>query len=230
MPRPKIVAVDGPAGSGKSSICSAVCQQLGWSYVNTGALYRAVGMLVVERGLDVGNEEKLSTLLDEFAQGVYWDHDQHRLFIGARDLTPELSSVAVGNAASLVAKLPLVRAKLLPLQRSLSLTARGGAMVDGRDIGTVVFPDADLKIFMTASLEQRALRRRNQILKENPEQAMTTDEFMESIASRDHQDAARGNAPMRQAEDAVLFDTSAFSVDDAVRALLGLLKDRLQVS
>ena len=123
MNRPKIVAVDGPAGSGKSSICATVCKQLGWSYVNTGALYRAVGLIAHDRGIALVEGEGIKTILIEFSSSVRWEHDSARLFVGVDDLTPRLESVEAASGASAVAKMQIVRDALLPIQRRLALSA-----------------------------------------------------------------------------------------------------------
>ncbi len=224
MTRPKIVAVDGPAGSGKSSICATVCRDLNWSYVNTGALYRAVGLLAGDRGVSLVEGPALSKILHEFADTVRWEHETAKLFVGVEDFTPRLDSVEAGNGASAVAKMASVREALMPHQRKLSLSAPRGAIVDGRDIGTVIFPDADLKIFMTASLEQRAMRRLKQIEKIGGASDFSHDDIMRAIALRDEQDSQRDSAPMRKAEDAILFDTSHMNVEMAIESLKELLR------
>ncbi len=222
--RPKIVAVDGPAGSGKSSICATVCRDIGWSYVNTGALYRAVGLLAHDRGIPLVDGPELRQLVEEFNQRARWVHATEQLYVGNQDMTPRLGSVEAGTGASAVAKMPLVRDALMALQRRLSLSAPQGAMVDGRDIGTVIFPDADLKIFMTASLEQRALRRLKQLERSGGASHLSAQEIMQAIESRDIQDSQRDTAPMKQADDAVLFDTSHMNVDEAITNLKDLLR------
>lgn len=227
MTRPKIVAVDGPAGSGKSSICATVCKDLGWSYVNTGALYRAIGLLCLDRGTPFTEGPEMNKLLDDFSEAVRWEHETARLFVGIDDVTSRLNSVEAGNGASAIAKMPMVRQALLPLQRRLSLLAPKGAMVDGRDIGTVVFPDADLKIFMTASLEQRALRRLRQLETSGGSSGdLSHDAVLRAIASRDDQDSQRDSAPLRRAEDAILFDTSDMDIAQAVANLKELLRSK----
>lgn len=226
MKRPKIVAVDGPAGSGKSSICATVCQDLGWSYVNTGALYRAVGLMAHDRGISIVEGPEMRKILDEFAESARWEHEAAKLFVGVDDFTPRLNSVEAGNGASAVAKMPMVRDALLPIQRKLSLSAPQGAMVDGRDIGTVIFPDADLKIFMTASLEQRAARRLKQLEKTGVRSDLSHEDVMRAIALRDDQDSQRDSAPLRRAEDAVLFDTSDMDVAQAIANLKELIRSK----
>jgi cytidylate kinase len=217
--RPIIVAVDGPAGSGKSTICSEVSARIGWSYVNTGALYRGVGLLARDRGIDLQDENAVGEMLESLAGAIRWDYERRMLFCGDENLTARLNSAEAGNAASFIAKQQKVRRLLLPVQRSLALDAPKGAMVDGRDIGTVVFPDADLKVFMTANLEERARRRLKQI------EGKSLDAVMADIASRDRQDSGRGEAPLRKADDAVEFDTSAYNQEQAIEALVGIIRE-----
>jgi len=231
-----IVAVDGPAGSGKSSICAGACRALGWSYVNTGALYRAVGLIAQDRGIDLNNEKAVGTLLERIAPEMRWDHATGRLFVGETDITPRLGSVEAGNGASFIAKQPLVRSLLLPLQRDLVRQARsgGGVLVDGRDIGTVVFPDATLKIFMTASLEERARRRLEQLGgagrssgSSTSVETPTLEHVMREIEKRDMQDAQRDAAPMKKSPDAITFDTSGLKLDAGVAKFIALLREHI---
>jgi cytidylate kinase len=226
MTRPRIVAVDGPAGSGKSSICATVCKDLAWSYVNTGALYRAIGLLALDRGVSLVEGPQLKKILDEFSETVRWEHETARLYVGMDDFTPRLNSVEAGNGASAVAKMPMVRDALMPLQRKLSLSAPRGAIVDGRDIGTVIFPDADIKIFMTASLEQRAKRRLKQLETSGTPTDLSHDDIMRAIALRDDQDSQRDSAPMRKADDAIIFDTSDMDIDQAIASLKDLIRSK----
>ncbi len=224
--RPFIVAVDGPAGSGKSSICEKVCEKIGWSYVNTGALYRALSLAASDLGIALEESPAFLNLLSDFCSKVNWHHQFAKLYFNNIDMTPRLNSVEAASGASTVAKMSIVRNALLPLQRRLSLEAPVGAIVDGRDIGTVVFPDADLKIFMTASLEERANRRLKQLERSNPNNQMTAEEIMNSIAKRDSQDSERQEAPLKVADDAQMFDTSDMSIAEAIDSLVELLKDK----
>lgn len=225
--RPFIVAVDGPAGSGKSSICGHVAHALEWSYINTGAIYRAVGAVARKNGTDLLDEGALITLIRSFGKDLVWDGEKQTLFYKNEDISPLLHTVQSGADASYIAKNAKIRDELLPLQRQLVMGAKNGALVDGRDIGTVVFPEADLKIYMTASLEERARRRLEQIMaaeKTQDTSIETLRSVMDAISSRDEQDAGRGVAPMRQADDAVLLDTSGFDIPGAVQEMLKLIK------
>jgi CMP/dCMP kinase len=226
--KPKIVAVDGPAGSGKSSICSKVATKLGWTYVNTGALYRVVGLLLERCDIDTNDEQQLSEFLDQITPAIHWVPESKKLIYNDEDITAELYSVTASRGASKVAKMPMVRAKLLPLQRRMTLQSPMGALVDGRDIGTVVFPDADLKIFMTASIEERARRRYSQMMESAKKLGKPLDQTIEQveldIKERDDRDSARGTAPLKKADDAVLFDNSGLTMDEAVERMVELIK------
>lgn len=223
-----IIAVDGPAGSGKSSVCASVSEKLGWVYINTGFLYRALGVVARQRGTDIRDSGGLQLIIDEFNEALVWDAEGGNLLFGDRNLTPYLHTEQAGADASYVAKDAGVRERLLPLQRKLPLQSPTGAIVDGRDIGTVVFPDADLKIFMTASLEERARRRVRQLNElAGDESAADFETVKNDIAARDEQDAGRAAAPLKQADDAVVFDTSALPFDQAVESLIRLIKDKV---
>jgi CMP/dCMP kinase len=228
--RPKIVAVDGPAGSGKSSICRAVAARIGWTYITSGAIYRAVGLLALDRGVSLESDDDVTAMVADVAPKLRWDAPTGELWYGSTNLGARLHSEEAGYAASKVAKLARVRAALLPLQRQITLAAPVGALLDGRDIGTVVFPDADLKIFLTASLEERSRRRLNQLGNqaatggEAPASGIET--IMEGLAKRDRRDASRESAPLKQAPDAVMLDTSHLDFAASVAALIELLVSR----
>ncbi|MCX6118347.1 MAG: (d)CMP kinase [Proteobacteria bacterium] len=227
LKRPIIVAVDGPAGSGKSSICAQVCRDLDWSYVNTGALYRVLALVLAERKVSHENSAELRSVLIEFSSKVKWQHKTGKIFIGEVDYTPLLGSVEAASGASKVAKIPQIREALLPIQRDLSLSAPIGVIVDGRDIGTVVFPDADVKIFMTASIEQRARRRLAQLISDGASSVtLSLADIMKTIGDRDLQDSQRETAPMTMASDSVMFDTSNMDIQESIVALKTLLKTR----
>jgi cytidylate kinase len=179
-----------------------------------------------DRGVPLVDGPQLKKILDEFSETVRWEHETARLYVGVDDVTPRLNSVEAGNGASSVAKMPLVRDALMPLQRKLSLSAPRGAIVDGRDIGTVIFPDADIKIFMTASLEQRARRRLKQLETSGTSTDLSHDDIMRAIALRDDQDSQRDSAPMRKADDAIVFDTSDMDIDQAIASLKDLIRSK----
>ena len=229
--RPMIVAVDGPAGAGKSSICAQVCKNIGWTYINTGFLYRAIAYLKAARKLDASyTQSDLESLVDDFSENYHWDPESLSLFYRGENITPHLGTAQMGADASQIGSEPIVREKLLPIQRELSLKSPRGAMVDGRDIGTVVFPDADMKIFMRASLDERAKRRFSQLSESKPSNDVPTihsyEEIRREIELRDQQDRGRGNAPLKEADDAFIFDTSDLDVPSSVEKLTSILKER----
>jgi cytidylate kinase len=225
--KPKIVAVDGPAGSGKSSICYRVSERIGWTYVNTGAIYRAVGWLAAQARADLDNEAAVARVVEEIEADLRWHSHTRSLWYKDTDLTPILETEAAGSAASKVARQPLVRLRLLPVQKNLALAAPVGALVDGRDIGTVVFPDADLKIFLTASLEERSRRRLAQLGRHEGEiDATELETIRAGIARRDEQDEGRSAAPLKIAADAVVVDSSSMSVEDTISSIVHLMRTR----
>ena len=216
-----IVAVDGPAGSGKSSICAAVSKKIGWFYVNTGAIYRAVGVVVDGMGLDISREEVVVSVIDEVVEGLDWELENGRMLFKGEDITDQLSTVSASRQASYVARMPEVRKHLYDLERRLALKCPVGAIVEGRDIGTVIFPDADVKIFMTASLEERAKRRFKQM---GEPKDYDLDEIMQDIARRDERDSGRDIAPLKQADDAVVFDTTGLDTEQTVTKMVEMIK------
>lgn len=228
--KPVIVAVDGPAGSGKSSICGLVCERIGFTYINTGLLYRAVAYLASDGGLLAKHDWDMNMfdgLNHEWHSRLHFNLDQKRVIIDDMDVTIELKSVKIGQYASLISQNETLRETLLPIQRKLALGARKGAVLDGRDIGTVVFPDADLKVFITASIEVRAKRRLlqlKQLGKNHPEDDIKRIE--EHIRRRDLQDTTREHAPLKMAEDAILLDNSDINFDQAVDRFVALLQER----
>lgn len=238
--KPIIVAVDGPAGSGKSSLCSVVAKKIGWTTLNTGLIYRTVAYIGMKKGVIQVDAEKIRAV-DELAMidlaqkllgELSWDGDKASIYWLGEELTPILSESLIGLGASAIAKIPGIRKVLLEIQRSIAMKAQVGILVDGRDIGTVVFPDADLKIFLTASLEERSRRRFDQIQRESsvavPENHshLGLDLIKKEIAARDEQDSTRKSAPLVKGEDAVLFDTSTLNFEESVAKLLDLLKTK----
>ncbi|MFK7873896.1 MAG: (d)CMP kinase [Oligoflexales bacterium] len=224
--KPLVVAVDGPAGSGKSTVCQKVCQLLGWAYVNTGSIYRAVALLAEEQGVDLKNTEKMKSLVNQLEAQGRWDAAEGRLHIEGRDVTSLLSGTERGRQASRIATHPQIREALLPVFRTLVMKSEAsGALVDGRDIGSVVFPEADLKIYMTASLEVRAKRRMCQLKAQESELS----HIQEQMRLRDEQDQSRAVAPLIQAEGAVLFDTTDMGEEAVATELQALIEKKLLI-
>ena len=215
-----MIAVDGPAGAGKSSASRALARRLGFGYVDTGAMYRAVGVLAAERGIDPDDAAALGRLVA--ALDFELARDGERLLVGGRDLSAAIRRPEAGGLASRVSTQPVVRQRLVALQRALG--AAGGVVMEGRDIGTVVFPDARVKLYLTADPATRAARRAAELRAA----AATVDEaaLARELAERDRRDAGRAHSPLRPAADAVVLDTTALTLEEVVEAMERVVRER----
>jgi len=221
-----VLTIDGPSGSGKGTVSRAVAQALGWGLLDSGALYRLVALAGRQAGVSLEDAAGLSKLAKEFdIRFGSGPKGEEIVWLGGWDVTDEIRTEGAGNDASKVAALPAVRAALLERQRSFAVAP--GLVADGRDMGTVVFPDARVKIFLTASLEERALRRHKQ-LKEKGVAANLAALSLE-IAERDKRDATRSASPLVASADAVLLDTTGMSVDAVVERVLDVARGRLSL-
>ena len=218
------IAIDGPSGAGKSTLAKALAARLGFLYVDTGAIYRTVGLYVARQGGDCAKESDVLPRLPEINISMAYGEDglQHMILNG-EDVTTDIRKNEVSRYASQVSPIPGVRAFLLEMQRSMA--RENSVLMDGRDIGTVVLPDADLKIFLTASVEERARRRHKELVEKG--QQIDFETVKREIADRDYADTHRAVAPLKQAEDAVVVDTSALDLDESLEALYTLVKERL---
>ncbi|MEO5596267.1 MAG: (d)CMP kinase [Lysobacteraceae bacterium] len=215
-----VLTIDGPSGSGKGTISRAVAQKLGWHYLDSGALYRAVGLAASWANLDFSDHAALVRLaLDTGIRFRTDGQDEPRVLVDGVDATDELRTETTGAAASAIAAIPEVRLALFDKQRAFRQPP--GLVADGRDMGTVVFTDAAHKVFLTASAGQRAERRYKQLKDKGV--SVTLDGLLREILARDARDAQRAVAPLRPAEDAVLIDTTDVPVDEVVARVLGLL-------
>jgi cytidylate kinase len=212
------IAVDGPASSGKGTVARRVAEALGYAYVDTGAMYRSVGLAALRAGVDPTDAAATTAIAAALHFGFDWHKGQLRILVDRDDWTQAIRNEQVGKAASAVAVHPGVRAALLQTQRDLG--AGGGVVMDGRDIGTVVLPDADLKIFLDASLDERARRRHAEL------PGTTFQQVRAELAARDAQDSGRATAPLRQADDAVRIDTTGHTIDEVVAQVLALVDAR----
>jgi len=222
-----IIAIDGPSGSGKGTISRRVAARLGWRLLDSGALYRLVALGGAARGLDPSDESghaQVATTLD--ARFEVNEQGGERVLLDGADVTRELRAETTGNMASVVAAMPAVRAALLGRQRAYAEAA--GLVADGRDMGTVVFPDAGLKVFLTASADERARRRYNQ-LKEKGLPANLAG-LSQEILERDRRDSARSVAPLRPAADAVVIDSTGCTIEEVVAQVLSLARLRFPVN
>ena len=218
------VAIDGPAGAGKSTIARAAAAQLGFVYVDTGALYRTIGLAVCRRGVDGTDVPGILATLPEIQVGItYRDAAQHVLLDG-EDVSDAIRTPQISTYASQVSSVPEVRAYLLDLQRDLA--RRQSVIMDGRDIGTVILPDAKVKIFLTASPEKRAARRCAELREKG--QDVTVEGILTDMERRDALDASRAVAPLKQAEDAVLVDTSDLTLKQSIEAVLTVIRDKME--
>ena len=218
------VAVDGPSGAGKSTLSKAVAGELGILYVDTGAIYRTIGYYVFEKGIDPKDAPAVNAILPELdIQMRYGDDGLQRMYLNGQDVTTQIRLPQISMYASAVSAIPEVREFLLEMQRELA--RRSSVIMDGRDIGTVVLPDADVKIFLTAEAEVRAQRR----AKELAERGTPTpfEEVLRDIQQRDYNDSHRAAAPLRQAEDAVLVDTSELTFAESQQRLTEIIKGRV---
>ena len=219
------IAIDGPSGAGKSTLAKALAARLGFLYVDTGAIYRTVGLYVARQGGDCGDPQQVLPRLPELQLSLTYGADglQHMLLAG-EDVTQAIRENQVSRYASQVSAYPAVRAFLLEMQRNLARTH--DVIMDGRDIGTVVLPQADLKIFLTASVEERARRRCRELeLRGTPE---PYEKVLADIQQRDYNDTHRAAAPLRQAEDAVLLDSTHLDFDGTLQAVEALIRERSQ--
>ena len=225
MNTPFSVAIDGPSGAGKSTLARRAAARFGFLYVDTGAIYRCVGLSALRAGIDTRDAASVEAMLPKLEiRMAYNEAGEQRMFLGEEDVSAQIRLPEVSIAASNVSAMPAVRAYLLEMQRSLARTNR--VIMDGRDIGTVVLPDAPLKIFLTASAEARAKRRLLELQQKGVETSF--DEVLRDIVYRDEQDSSRAAAPLKQAEDAVLLDTSDIGLEESVDALCAIIAARLE--
>lgn len=218
------IAIDGPSGAGKSTLAKMIAERLGFLYVDTGAIYRTVGLWVRKHGADPHDAPVVIGLLDTIKIEMNYGADglQHMILNG-EDVTQDIRQHAISAYASAVSAIPEVRAFLLEMQRNLARTHN--VVMDGRDIGTVVLPDADVKLFLTASSEDRARRRYEELLERG--QQAEYDTVLQDLVERDRNDSTRASAPLRQAEDAVLVDTTGNTLEQSFELLLKTVKERL---
>lgn len=217
------VAVDGPAGAGKSSISKIVAKKLGYLYIDTGAMYRSVTWAVLHNHIDVNNQKAVEALLPELDLTMEASDDSCKVFIAGQDVTDFIRTPQVNNAVSIVASYKGVRQYLVERQRLMA--EAGGVILDGRDIGSVVLPNAELKIYLTASVEARAMRRYLEVKGTVNEQ--TLEDIKDSVMQRDDMDKKRKESPLIQVEDAVLVDSSEMTFDETVEHILHLVQERI---
>ena len=223
------IAIDGPAGAGKSTIAKMVSKELGYIYVDTGALYRTIALYITENNIkdediEAIPDEDIEKSLEKADVSLRFIDGAQRVFLGDRDVSDLIRTPEISMAASRTSAIPAVRAYLFETQQKIA--RENNVLMDGRDIGTVVLPNADVKIFLTASAEERANRRYKE-LAEKPN-CPTYQEILDDIIKRDYQDMHRETAPLKQAEDAVLVDTTKLNLEESAAAIVKVIKDKIK--
>ena len=217
------VAIDGPAGAGKSTIAKKVAAKMEYIYVDTGAMYRSLALYFIRKGIDKDDEAKISEAVKECDVTIGYEDGQQQVILNGENVTGLIRTEDVGNMASSSSTYKAVRAKLLDLQRKLA--SENDVIMDGRDIGTVILPNAQAKIFLTASVDTRANRRYKE-LKDKGE-SPDLDKIKKDIEERDYRDSHRDEAPLKQADDAVLVDTSDMSIEEVTDRLIEIIKSKI---
>ncbi len=223
--RPFIVAIDGPAGAGKSTVSKLLARRLDFSLVDTGAIYRCVALMAMREQIALEDDAALQNLLSRIQVSFKVVGEQNHVFIGAEDVSGSIRTPEVSMGASKFSSRPVVRAGLLSVQRRLALQAEQGAILEGRDIGTVVFPDADAKFFLEASPESRARRRYEELFQKGVESSL--DAVLKDQTQRDAQDASRELAPLKPADDALRIDSTSMPLSEVVTSLEREIRARM---
>ena len=217
------IAMDGPAGAGKSTVAKAAAKALGFIYVDTGALYRSVAYYAVSKGADCKSAGEVVPLLTEITPELKFIDGAQRVFLNGEDVSDRIRTPEISMGASAVSAIPEVRAFLFDLQRKIA--SENNVIMDGRDIGTVVLPNADLKIFFTASPEERARRRHNELTEKG--ECVTFASVLAEVNERDYNDSHRDIAPLKQADDAVLCDNTDMNFEQSVEAVISMIKETI---
>ena len=221
----KIITIDGPAGSGKSTIARLLAQRLGITFLDTGAMYRAVTLAAMRQDVDMADEDQLLNVLNQNAFEFTPQQDTIQVHLNDIDVTDSIRTPEVTANSKFIAAAPKIREKLVEMQRDFA-TARDGIVTEGRDQGTIAFPNADVKIFLTASLEERALRRQNQPQLQGG--GGQIEQIKEAIDQRDTGDKNRSTGPLVPAEDAITLDTTNMDIEQVVEAVLQIVKEKCQ--
>ena len=218
------VAIDGPAGAGKSTISKSAAKELGFIYVDTGALYRTVGLAASRRNIEPVQGEEVNNLLDSIkVELTFNDKGEQVVLLNGEDVSAFIRTPEASMMASKISAIPEVRAYLLDLQRNMATTSN--VIMDGRDIGTVVLPNAEVKIFLTATPEARATRRYNELVEKGMD--VKYDDILQDVITRDYNDSHREIAPLKQADDAVLADTTEIDLQGSIDLIVSIIKERM---
>jgi cytidylate kinase len=217
------VAIDGPSGAGKSTIAKFLAEKLNFLYVDTGAMYRSIGLYAARQGVAANDASAVEALLPQIKLDLAYVDGEQRIFLNGEDVSRAIRTEEASKNASAVSAIPAVRAFLLEFQRSFA--KQNCVLMDGRDIGTVVLPDADVKIFLTASAEARAQRRYKEQVERGED--VTLEAVFEAIRKRDEADSSRAAAPLKAADDAVVVDTTYLNLEESIAKILGLVEEKL---
>ncbi len=217
------VAIDGPAGAGKSTVSRAAAKAMGYIYVDTGALYRAVGVNALRKGIDTKDKATVAASLADISVDLVFENGEQKVLLNGENVSAEIRTPPASMAASDVSAVPEVRAFLFDLQRDIA--ARNNCIMDGRDIGTVVLPDAKVKIFLTASPEERAMRRYKELIEKGTD--VKYEDVLEDLVQRDYNDSHREIAPLKPAEDGVVLDTTGLDLEGSVSEIIRIIKERI---
>ena len=213
-----IITIDGPSGTGKSTVARLLAKKLGFSFFDTGAMYRALSWWIHQEKIDVQDLKELTRRLKDFQFSIQEHGEEKRYFVHGVDVTEEIRKKEINEAVSKISAIREIRELLLPIQREYARTH--DSVFEGRDLGTIVFPEADVKFFLTASPEVRGKRRYLELLSKNPEGSFQLEEVIESLRKRDEQDSSREIAPLKCPTDAWVLDTSEYSIDQVIEKLL----------
>lgn len=216
------VAIDGPAGAGKSTVAKAAAAKLGYIYVDTGALYRAVGVYALRSGIDTKNADGVSSLLPGISVELKFIDGVQHVLLNGDDVSVEIRTPDASMAASNVSAIPAVRAFLFDLQRDIA--KKNNCLMDGRDIGTVVLPNAQVKIFLTADPEERAMRRYKELKEKGSD--VKYEDVLDDLIKRDYQDSHREIAPLKPAEDSVVFNTTGYTLEESVAKVITIIEEK----
>lgn len=217
------IAIDGPSGAGKSTLARKLAAKLNFIYVDTGAMYRTIGLYIYRKDIDPKDAEKVASVLPEIKVELSFVDGEQRVYLNGKDVSAEIRLHEVSQYASLTSAIPAVRAYLFDMQQALA--AENNVIMDGRDIGTVVLPNAEVKIFLTAQPEVRAQRRYNELLERGQE--VDFDQILADVIRRDEQDMNRPVAPLKPADDSIILDTSEYSFDQSLELLYNTVKERI---
>lgn len=224
MKKGLIIAIDGPAASGKSTTAQLLAEKLGYVYIDTGAMYRACALKAKKMGIDINDEESIRELLDDIDIRIENHNSKNRIYLDGEDVSEDIRADDISALASAISAIPAVRYKMVELQRKMG--EKGGVILDGRDIGTFVFPTAEVKFFLTASPEVRAKRRWLELKQKGVNKDFS--EVLADLVKRDNNDSQRALAPLKKAEDAIEIDTSNMTIEEQTETLYKIILSRLE--